>query len=89
MDGKPALLWLLVAVHVFSRIVQNGNADVSVPVDVGVPDVRDELHLGGLERVISGKGQMGFEYAAFVERVRRPDDHHLPAVQVAVLDQAC
>ena len=54
-----------------------GNADVSVLLDVGVPDVCDEFELGRPEWVLFWEDEVALEEAALEERVRRTDDQHL------------
>ena len=57
--------------------MQNGDADVPVGVNVGVPDVGDDLELGRPQRVLLGEDEVTLEETALVERVLGPDDHHL------------
>merc|ERR1712211_20052 len=42
--------------------MENGNADPSIRIDVGVKYVRDKLHLGRVQRVALGETQPGHEY---------------------------
>ena len=66
VDGQPALVGLLVAPPVVARLVKDGDANVAVLLDVGVPDVGDHLQLGRPQRVLLREGQVALEEAALV-----------------------
>ena len=57
--------------------MKDGYADITVLVDVGVPDVVDDSQLWRPQRVLFGENQVAFEEPALVQRVRWPNDQHL------------
>ena len=57
--------------------MEDGYADVTVLVDVGVPDVVDDSQLWRPQRILFGEDQVAFEEPALVQRVRRAHDQHL------------
>lgn len=65
--------------------MQDGDADGSIGINVGMPHGSDELHLWWEEGVLWGEYQLCLEEAAFVECVVRPDDHDFPLKQVAFI----
>ena len=65
--------------------VEYGDADVSVLLDVWVPDLIDHLELWGSERVLFGKVEVALEEATLVKGVRRTHYHHLPLEDVLLV----
>jgi hypothetical protein len=48
--------------RIVARRMEYGDADPSVRIDVRVKDLRAELHLGRVERVVLGKAQLRNEH---------------------------
>ena len=57
--------------------VEDGDADLSVLIDVGVPDVGEDAELWRLQRILFGEEEVTLEKPALVQRVRRADYHYL------------
>ena len=57
-----------------TRFMQYGDADVSVFVDIWMPDVCDELELRRSEGIFFGENQVTLEEAALVQSVRRTNN---------------
>lgn len=47
--------------------MEDGDADLTVGVDVGVPEVGGEGHCWGVVGEVGGEDEAGFEEASFVE----------------------
>jgi len=60
-------------------------ADVPIGVDVGVVDPGDEVHLGGLERVVRGEGDRKEEHTPCVGGSPRADDRSRPLEEVLIV----
>ena len=60
-----------------ARLVQDGYADFSVLVDVGMPDLVEDSQLGRPQGVFLGEDEVTLEEAALVQRVRGADDENL------------
>ena len=60
-----------------ARLVQDGYADFSVLVDVGMPDLVEDSQLGRPQGVLLGEDEVTLEEAALVQRVRGADDENL------------
>ena len=56
--------------------------------DIWMPNFRDKLELGRLDRVVFGENKMAFEESAFVGCIGRTNDHHFPLVNVTLVDDA-
>ncbi len=57
--------------------MKDGNADLAVLVNVGVPDLCEDPELGRLEGILFGKVEVALEEPALVQRIGRTDYHHL------------
>ena len=57
--------------------MEDGDADLSVLIDVRVPDVGEDAELWRLQRILFGEEEVTLEKPALVQRVRRPDYHYL------------
>ncbi len=57
--------------------MQDGDADLALLVNVGMPDLCEDAELWRLERILLGEMQVALEEAALVQCVRRSDYHHL------------
>jgi len=67
--------------------VKDGDANVAVLFDVGMPNIRDHLELGRSEWIFFGENQVTFEKAAFVQRVRGADDQYFPLEDIVLVDE--
>lgn len=65
---QPALGGLLVAPLIIAGLVQNADADVSVLLDIRMPDLSDELHARRPQWVFLREEQVSFEEAALAAR---------------------
>ena len=64
--------------------VQDGDADLPVGVDVGVPNLPRESHHGRIQRVIRREGERGMKTTTIIWRALRPEHHRVP-LEVVVL----
>eukprot|EP00414_Alexandrium_minutum_P002402 CAMPEP_0113818764 /NCGR_PEP_ID=MMETSP0328-20130328/403_1 /TAXON_ID=39455 /ORGANISM="Alexandrium minutum" /LENGTH=264 /DNA_ID=CAMNT_0000786699 /DNA_START=100 /DNA_END=892 /DNA_ORIENTATION=+ /assembly_acc=CAM_ASM_000350 len=88
-DRPPALVCgLLLVEAVCARRVQDGDADFSIRVDVGVPHLRLEPHLRRIVREVWWELEEGAEDAALIEAVRRALEHDAPLEEVRVILEA-
>eukprot|EP00420_Gonyaulax_spinifera_P036491 CAMPEP_0197875012 /NCGR_PEP_ID=MMETSP1439-20131203/4369_1 /TAXON_ID=66791 /ORGANISM="Gonyaulax spinifera, Strain CCMP409" /LENGTH=201 /DNA_ID=CAMNT_0043494183 /DNA_START=102 /DNA_END=704 /DNA_ORIENTATION=+ len=88
-DRAPTLVGgLLLVEPVRARRVQDGDADAPVRVDVRVPQLRFELHLGGAVREVGREREERAEDATLVEAVGRPLEDNAPLEEVAVVVEA-
>jgi len=87
MDGKPALTRILISEIVCARFVQDRNAHVALLVDVGMPNLGDELHLGRTQWIVFGESELAVEETSFIQGVRRTQQQNIPNVNVTVVDQ--
>lgn len=69
--------------------VQDGDADQAAGVDVGVPNLAEELHGGRGEGVVVGELELGGEDAALEGGALGPLDQRLPVEQVVFRHGAC
>lgn len=53
-----------------------------------MPDFAQKLHLGRIERIVFGEGELGGEDAAFEGRALRALDQRLPGEEVVFVDWA-
>eukprot|EP00578_Thalassiosira_sp_NH16_P014270 CAMPEP_0181110780 /NCGR_PEP_ID=MMETSP1071-20121207/18905_1 /TAXON_ID=35127 /ORGANISM="Thalassiosira sp., Strain NH16" /LENGTH=165 /DNA_ID=CAMNT_0023194591 /DNA_START=297 /DNA_END=794 /DNA_ORIENTATION=+ len=87
-DGSPPLLRRLAAVvRILPRIVQNGDANLAVLVDVRMPHFRLEGHFGRFIREVFGEDKAGLEEAALEEGAVGTHDEDFPVVDVAFIGQ--
>jgi hypothetical protein len=68
VDWKPSLGSLLISILVISRFVKDGDTHIATLVDVGMPNLGKELHLGGTMRIILGEVQVTLEEASLTIR---------------------
>ena len=88
-DRTPPLLGRLLGVHgVLTGWVEDGDANLAILVDVGVPHFRRELHLRGHVGKVLGKFEVGLEEASLVQRAVGAHYHHLPIVHIALVGQS-
>ena len=57
--------------------MQYGDADVTVLLDVGVPDICNELELRRPERILLREDEVTFEEPALIKGIRRADNQNL------------
>lgn len=69
MHRHPPLSRILKAILVGARRVEDRDADLSIFVDVGVPHLGQELHLGRVKREVLWEGERRAQEGAFVERI--------------------
>mmetsp|Transcript_5404 Transcript_5404/g.11744 ORF Transcript_5404/g.11744 Transcript_5404/m.11744 type:complete len:206 (-) Transcript_5404:157-774(-) len=87
-DGPPPFLGRLVeVVRVLPRMVQDGDADLPVLVNVRVPHLALEGHFGRFIREIFGENEAGLEEATLEEGAVRSHDEDLPVVDVALVGE--
>jgi len=88
VDRQPSLRCILVSPLVLTRGVKDGNADIAIGVNVGVPHGSDKPHRWWHERILERERQSCLEDASLIEGVARSDDDNLPFKQVVVLDES-
>ena len=71
------LLKLIYLTSKLTWLVKDGYADVTVLVDVWVPDLVDDSQLWRSQRVLFGEDEVAFEEPALVQSVRGTHDQHL------------
>ena len=65
--------------------MEDGDADLAILVDVGVPHFRFEFHGGGEVGKFGGERQPSLEEAALVQRAVGTHYHDLPVVNIAIV----
>lgn len=85
MNWEPTLLDRFISILVFFWGMQDGDTDISVGINVRVPDRSFELHLWWHEWIILREAEPGSEKPSPVElAVVRDHQHHLPLVNIVV-----
>mmetsp|Transcript_50793 Transcript_50793/g.149714 ORF Transcript_50793/g.149714 Transcript_50793/m.149714 type:complete len:230 (+) Transcript_50793:84-773(+) len=88
-DWPPTLIRRLLLVEaVRTRWVEDGDAHPAIRVDVGVPHVCLEPHLGRVVREVRRERQHRAEDATLEQAVRRALEDHAPFEEVRVVVQA-
>jgi len=88
MDRQPSLRCTLIPVLVVTRGVEDGDAEVSISVNVGVPHGSEKLEGWWQKRILGRERQSCLEDAPFIEGVARADDDDLPFIDVALVDES-
>jgi hypothetical protein len=87
-NGPPPLLGRLeLVVWVLPRIVEDGDANLPVLVNIRMPHFRLKGHRGRLIGKIFGEDQSGLEEAALVEGAVGAHDEDFPIVDVAFVSE--
>ncbi|KAG0586948.1 hypothetical protein KC19_2G130100 [Ceratodon purpureus] len=84
---RPPLARQLVPVRVVPGGVQDRDAHAPVRVHIRVPHLRREPHRRRAVGVIRRKAHDGVEETPLVQRLRRPDNGHVPLEHAAVVHQ--
>lgn len=87
MHRQPPFTGFFVAPSVVSGLVQNGNTNIAIFLDVWVPNISDHLELGRSEWIFFGKDEMTFEKPAFVKSVAWTNNQHFPLENIIFIDQ--
>jgi len=69
--------------------MEDGNAEVSIGVNVRVPHGSEKLHGWWQERILGRERQSCSENASFIKGIGRADDDDLPFVDVTLVDKSC